>query len=236
MYLKKISIIIPCFNEEKTIEETVKQVKLYKEIPSEIVIVDDGSTDNTKNILKKMENENEDSLKIIFKSINQGKGSAIIEGLNYVTGDITLIQDADLEYSPKDYNLLFLPFIEADADVVYGSRFLGGSRYVRLHYYFHFIANKLLTNFCNLFTNLNMTDMETGYKVFKTEVIKSVNLVEHSFAIEPEITIKLAKKNYKFFEVGVSYKGRSYKEGKKITLKDAFYALITIVKYGIFSR
>jgi glycosyltransferase involved in cell wall biosynthesis len=234
MVLTKLSIIIPCYNEEKTIIETINNIRLYNEISHEIVIVDDGSKDGTKDILKNfIEDEN---IKIIFKVRNEGKGSAIIEGLRHVTGDITLIQDADLEYSPKDYKLLLRPFQEADADVVYGSRFLGGSGYVRLHYYFHFIANKLLTNFCNIFTNLNMTDMETGYKVFKTEVIKSINLVEKSFTIEPEITIKLAKKNFKFFEIGISYRGRSYEEGKKITLKDAFYALIAIVKYGFFKK
>ena len=234
MVSTKLSIIIPCYNEEKTIIETINNIKLYSEISYEIIIVDDGSKDGTKNLLKNFVKK--ENIKLIFKDRNEGKGSAIIEGLKHVTGDITLIQDADLEYSPKDYKLLLRPFLEADADVVYGSRFLGGSGYVRLHYYFHFIANKLLTNFCNIFTNLNMTDMETGYKVFRTEVIKSIYLVEKSFTIEPEITIKLAKKNFKFFEVGISYKGRSYKEGKKITFKDALYALLAIVKYGLLNK
>lgn len=230
MNLKKISIIIPCYNEVKTIKQAIREVQNYKDNFLEIIIIDDGSNDGTRDILKVLENE--DNLKIIYKDNNQGKGSAIIEGLKYVTGDVIIIQDADLEYSPEDYKTLLLPFLETDADVVYGSRFLGGSKYVRLHFYFHFLANKFLTNFCNLFTNLNMTDMETGYKAFKTDVIKSIQLEENSFAIEPEITIKLAKKKYKFYEVAVSYRGRSYEEGKKITFKDAIYAFYVIIKYG----
>lgn len=230
MNLKKISIIIPCYNEVKTIKQAIREVQNFKDNFLEIIIIDDGSNDGTRDILKVLENE--DNLKIIYKDNNQGKGSAIIEGLKYVTGDVIIIQDADLEYSPEDYKTLLLPFLETDADVVYGSRFLGGSKYVRLHFYFHFLANKFLTNFCNLFTNLNMTDMETGYKAFKTDVIKSIQLEENSFAIEPEITIKLAKRKYKFYEVAVSYRGRSYEEGKKITFKDAIYAFYVIIKYG----
>ena len=231
MQLKKLTIIIPCYNEEKTIEETIRQVKNFKEYILEIIVVDDCSTDQTRDILKNLTQDS--SVKTIFKDFNEGKGSAIIEGLKYATGEITLIQDADLEYSPKDYKTLIRPFLEVNADVVYGSRFLGGGGYVRLHYYFHYLANKILTNFCNLFTNLNMSDMETGYKVFKTKIIKSIQLNEKSFAIEPEITIKLAKKKYKFYEVSISYAGRSYDEGKKITFKDAIYAFYAIIKYGL---
>lgn len=231
MQLKKLTIIIPCYNEEKTIEETIRQVKNFKEYILEIIVVDDCSTDQTRDILKNLTQDS--SVKTIFKDFNEGKGSAIIEGLKYATGEITLIQDADLEYSPKDYKTLIRPFLEVNADVVYGSRFLGGGGYVRLHYYFHYLANKILTNFCNLFTNLNMSDMETGYKVFKTKIIKSIQLNEKSFAIEPEITIKLAKKKYKFYEVAISYAGRSYDEGKKITFKDAIYAFYAIIKYGL---
>ena len=231
MQLKKLTIIIPCYNEEKTIEETIRQVKNFKEYILEIIVVDDCSTDQTRDILKNLTQDS--SVKTIFKDFNEGKGSAIIEGLKYATGEITLIQDADLEYSPKDYKTLIRPFLEVNADVVYGSRFLGGGGYVRLHYYFHYLANKILTNFCNLFTNLNMSDMETGYKVFKTKIIKSIQLKEKSFAIEPEITIKLAKKKYKFYEVAISYAGRSYDEGKKITFKDAIYAFYAIIKYGL---
>ncbi len=231
MIIKKISIIIPCFNEEKTIKKVIEKVKQYNKYEVEIIIVNDGSTDGSNKILEDIKEKN---IKILNHKINSGKGKAIQTGLRVVSGDIVIIQDADLEYSPTDFDILFKPFEEADADVVYGSRFLGGSGYVRLHYYFHYLANKILTNICNLFTNLNMSDMETGYKLFKKDVIQSINLTENSFGIEPEITIKLAKKKFKFFEVGISYRGRSYSEGKKITAKDAIIALFCIFKYGLF--
>lgn len=231
MIIKKISIIIPCFNEEKTIKKVIEKVKQYTKYEIEIIIVNDGSTDSSNKILEDIKEKN---IKILNHKINSGKGKAIQTGLRVVSGDIVIIQDADLEYSPTDFDILFKPFEEADADVVYGSRFLGGSGYVRLHYYFHYLANKILTNICNLFTNLNMSDMETGYKLFKKDVIQSINLTENSFGIEPEITIKLAKKKFKFFEVGISYRGRSYSEGKKITAKDAIIALFCIFKYGLF--
>ena len=216
MIIKKISIIIPCFNEEKTIKKVIEKVKQYNKYEVEIIIVNDGSTDGSNKILEDIKEKN---IKILNHKINSGKGKAIQTGLRVVSGDIVIIQDADLEYSPTDFDILFKPFEEADADVVYGSRFLGGSGYVRLHYYFHYLANKILTNICNLFTNLNMSDMETGYKLFKKDVIQSINLTENSFGIEPEITIKLAKKKFKFFEVGITYRGRSYSEGKKLLQK-----------------
>lgn len=231
MIIKKISIIIPCYNEEKTIKKVIEKVKQYTKYEIEIIIVNDGSTDSSNKILEDIKEKN---IKILNHKINSGKGKAIQTGLGVVSGDIVIIQDADLEYSPTDFDILFKPFEEVDADVVYGSRFLGGSGYVRLHYYFHYLANKILTNICNLFTNLNMSDMETGYKLFKKDVIQSINLTENSFGIEPEITIKLAKKKFKFFEVGISYRGRSYSEGKKITAKDAIIALFCIFKYGLF--
>ena len=229
--MNKLSIIIPCYNEEKTLLSVINEIESFKDYKKEIIIVDDGSNDKTKDILKEIKKEH---IKIFYHDRNYGKGKAIQTGIKESKGDIIIIQDADLEYSPKDYPILIKPFQESDADVVYGSRFLGGSGYVRLHYYLHFIANKILTHFCNIFTNLNMTDMETGFKVFKSEVIKSVNLNENSFGIEPEITIKLAKKKFKFYEVGVSYRGRSYSEGKKITLKDAFWAVYCILRYRFF--
>ena len=231
MNIKKLSIIIPCYNEQDTILNILEEVGKFNDFEKEIIIIDDGSTDKTKEILKSLD---DDSIKKIFSEKNYGKGRAIRTGIKESSGDIVLIQDADLEYSPQDYPNLLRPFYEAGADVVYGSRFLGGTGYVRLHYYLHYIANKILTHFCNIFTNLNMTDMETGYKVFKREHLNVKNLEEKSFGIEPEITIKLAKKKLKFFEVPISYNGRSYNQGKKITIKDAFIALYCIIKYSFF--
>ena len=229
----KLSIIIPCYNEKKTIEKVVKNILSFCDFSKEIIIVDDGSTDGSVEIIKKVENETKE-LKAIFLNNNFGKGHALKIGLKSCSGNIVVIQDADLEYSPKDYNKLILPFSEADADVVYGSRFLG-SRYNRLHYFSHYIANKILTFICNLFTNLNMTDMQTGYKLFKRDVINTIDIKEKSFGVEPEITIKLAKKGYKFFEVPISYNGRSYADGKKIRAKDGIIALYCIFKYKFFS-
>jgi glycosyltransferase involved in cell wall biosynthesis len=228
----KISIIIPCYNEEKTIELVVNKVLRFNALEKEIIIVDDCSTDNSREIIKKI-SRFDTCIKIFFQDKNQGKGHAIRKGFENATGDILLIQDADLEYDPSDYNKLIIPFIEADADVVYGSRFLGGE-YVRLHFFWHYVANKILTLITNIVTNLNMTDMETGYKLIKREAINSISLKENSFSIEPEITVKLAKKGYIFYEVPISYRGRSYEEGKKITLKDAFIAVYCIFKYRFF--
>ena len=230
----KLSIVIPCYNEKNTIENILKKViqslNNYKILKYEIIIVDDCSNDGTIKLLKNLALD--ENIQIYFHDNNLGKGAAIQTALKYITGDITLIQDADLEYDPLDYNKLLIPFLEANADIVYGSRFLGGGKYVRIHFFWHYLANKILTFICNLFINLNLTDMETGYKVFKTSVLKSINLKEKSFSFEPEVTIKLAKKKYKFFEVPVTYNGRSYEEGKKIGLKDAFIALKTIIFYS----
>ena len=228
----KLSIIIPCFNEEKTIEQVVNKVLKFNTLEKEIIIIDDCSVDGSREIIKKISDLNS-SVKVFFQEKNQGKGSAIRKGFEIATGDILLIQDADLEYDPSDYDNLIKPFLEVDADVVYGSRFLGG-KYVRLHFFWHYIANKILTLITNIVTNLNMTDMETGYKLFKKNTIESITLKENSFSIEPEITVKLAKKGYIFYEVPISYRGRSYKEGKKITLKDAFIAIYCIIKYRFF--
>ena len=230
----KLSIIIPCFNEKNTIEVILKKIKeslkYHKIIEYEIIIVDDFSNDGTTEVLKNLIDK--EKMKIYFHNLNLGKGAAIHTALKNITGDITIIQDADLEYDPFDYNKLLVPFFETNADIVYGSRFLGGGKYVRIHFFWHYLANKILTFICNLCINLNLTDMETGYKVFKTTAIKNINLKEKSFSFEPEVTIKLAKKNYKFFEVPISYNGRSYEEGKKIGLKDAFIALKTIILYS----
>ena len=231
----KLSIIIPCYNEKKTIDIILDRIdqslKTYKIFNYEILIVDDSSNDGTKEILKNLSNN--EKVKIYFHDINLGKGAAIQTALSYATGDITIVQDADLEYDPFDYDKLLLPFFETNADVVYGSRFLGGGKFVRIHFFWHYLANKILTFICNLFINLNLTDMETGYKVFKTSALKSIKLEEKTFSFEPEVTIKLSKKKYKFFEVPITYNGRSYEEGKKIGLKDAFIALKTIILYSL---
>ena len=228
----KITVIIPCFNEEKTLSQIVDKVLKFKSFKKEIIIIDDCSEDNTPNIINDLLLKF-DEIKSIRHEKNYGKGAGIKSAVKISTGDIILIQDADLEYNPEDYDNLLEPFLKTDADVVYGSRFLGG-KYVRLSFFWHYVANKLLTTLCNTFTNLNMTDMETGYKLFKSEAIKSIDLKEKSFGIEPEITVKLAKRKYKFYEVPISYNGRSYDEGKKIGLKDAFKAIYCIVKYRYF--
>ena len=229
----KLSIIIPCYNEENTIKIIVEKVLKFNLYEKEIIIVDDCSIDNSRQIIKKLALENS-NIKFFFLEKNLGKGAALSKGFFEASGDIILTQDADLEYDPSDYPKLLKPFIDTDADIVYGSRFLGGD-YVRLHFFWHFLANKLLTLITNLVTNLNMSDMETGYKVFKSSVIKSIKIKERSFGVEPEITVKLAKKKLIFYEVPISYRGRSYEEGKKITLKDAFVALFCIFKYRFFN-
>ena len=233
----KLSIIIPCYNEMSTIKQIINKVSdslnYYSITRYEIIVIDDFSNDSTREILNDLKTTQ--NLKVLFHEKNYGKGYAIKTGIKSVTGDIILIQDADLEYDPYDYNKLLLPFFETNADVVYGSRFLGGGKYVRIHFFWHFLANKILTFICNLFTNLNLTDMETGYKVFKTESVKKIKIEEKTFSFEPELTIKFAKNKCKFFEVPITYNGRSYEEGKKIRLKDAFIALKTIILYSFKS-
>jgi len=227
-----LSIVIPCYNEKSTIIRLIKKINQQK-INKEVIIVDDGSDDGTKELLKKINRRKYNINKIFFKKKNSGKGSSIRVAQKYINGKYVIIQDADLEYEPAEYDKLLKPFITTDADIVYGSRFIGGDL-VRLHFFWHFVANKILTLFSNIVTNLNMTDMETGYKLFKSDVIKSIKLKENSFGIEPEITIKLAKKKFIFYEVPISYRGRSYEEGKKITIKDAFAAIFCIIKYRFF--
>ena len=230
--LINLSVVIPCYNEEKTISVIVERIKAQKDLLIEIIIIDDHSNDNTLNELNKIAQIYPD-IKIVRHEKNMGKGSALKSGIKLATGNIILIQDADLEYNPTDYKNLLQPFLETDADVVYGTRFKGGS-YVRLHFFWHYLANKILTTLTNVVTNLNMSDMETGYKLFKSEVIKKINLKENSFGIEPEITVKLAKNKFIFYEVPISYNGRSYQEGKKITFLDAIKAIFCIFKYSFF--
>ena len=231
----KLSILIPCYNEVSSIDliinKVLKNLEFYNFSNYEIVIVDDFSNDGTKKKLEMFSKNGK--FRIILHDHNQGKGAAIRTGIKNINGDILIIQDADLEYDPSDYNKLLTPFFETDADIVYGSRFLGGGKYVRIHFFWHYLANKILTFICNIFINLNLTDMETGYKVFKSSVIKNINIEEDSFSFEPEVTVKLARKKYKFYEVPITYNGRSYEEGKKIGLKDAFIALKAIIIHSI---
>ncbi len=229
----KLSIIIPCFNEEATIKEILNKIKKQNEFQKEVIVIDDFSTDRTRWIL---ENELKDEIdQLILNTNNYGKGYSIRKGIEKATGDIILIQDADLEYDPNDYGKLVNPIKNKVADVVYGSRFLGGGE-TRVLYFWHTIGNKFLTLLSNMFSDLNLTDMEVGYKVFKADVLKDLRLEENRFGFEPEITAKIAKKNLRIYEVSISYFGRKYNEGKKITWKDGFSALRCIIKYNLFSR
>ena len=229
----KVSIIIPCFNEEKTIEQIIIKVIENKIFPFEIIIIDDFSTDNTRQILENKLKGKVD--KIILNNKNYGKGYSVRKGLEAASGDIILIQDADLEYDPNDYEKLLKPIKDGFADVVYGSRFIG-SEEKRVLYFWHMIGNKLLTLISNMLTNLNLTDMEVCYKVFKSDVIKNIELKENRFGFEPEITAKISKKKIRIYEVGVKYFGRTYSEGKKINWKDGFSALRCIIKYNLLNK
>jgi glycosyltransferase involved in cell wall biosynthesis len=216
------SIVIPCYNEENTILDIVDKVISNISQEDEVIIVNDCSRDKTSEKLTEIK-KNHRQIKILTHETNLGKGAALQTAFKECKNDIIIIQDADLEYDPRDYENLLVPFIDANADVVYGSRFLGGGKYVRIHFFWHYLANKILTFFCNVFSNLNLTDMETGYKAFKKSMLLGIKLEQKGFGIEPEITLKLAKKKAKFFEVPISYNGRSYEEGKKIRLKDALF-------------
>ncbi|MFT5050139.1 MAG: glycosyltransferase involved in cell wall biosynthesis [Chlamydiales bacterium] len=228
----KISIVMPVYNEEATLEEIVARV-LETPYEKEIVMVDDGSKDRSREIMATLE-EKYDEVRCFYHEENKGKGGALSTGFKEVTGDIVLIQDADLEYDPGDYAVLLRPIKDGKADVVYGSRFKGGA-YSRVHLFWHYVGNRMLTLLSNMFTNLNLTDMETCYKVFKVDIAKRLDIQSRTFAVEPEITAKIAKMHVRVYEVPISYAGRDYDEGKKIGLKDAFIACWAIVRWSLFA-
>jgi glycosyltransferase involved in cell wall biosynthesis len=227
----KLSVVIPVYNEEQWVRELVRRVQAVP-IPKEIVVVDDCSKDGTRAILKELES---DEVRVFYQEVNQGKGAALREGFRHCTGDVVVVQDADLEYDPAEYPRLIQPILDNRADVVYGSRFIGESH--RVLYFWHSVANSKLTTLSNMFTNLNLTDMETCYKVFRREVLAGIKLRSNRFGFEPEITAKIARKrnpSWRIYEVPISYSGRTYEEGKKIGLKDAFTALYCILRYWKF--
>jgi glycosyltransferase involved in cell wall biosynthesis len=228
----RLSVVIPVYNEEQWVGELVRRVKAVP-IPKEIILVDDCSTDNTRAVLAELEQE--EGVRVVLQEVNQGKGAALREGFRHATGDVVVVQDADLEYDPSEYPRLIQPILEDRADVVFGSRFIGESH--RVLYYWHSVANRALTSLSNMFTNLNLTDMETCYKVFRREVLEGITLKSNRFGFEPEFTAKIAKKkgpSWRVYEIPISYSGRTYEEGKKIGLKDAFSAFFCIVRYWLF--
>ena len=238
--MKKLSIIIPCYNEGSLICKVVDKVvsvHLDYNLEKEIIIIDDASSDNSIQVLNNYQAQNTGQLiNILSHQKNLGKGAAVRTGINNANGNIIIIQDGDLEYDPKDYNRLLQPIIDGYADVVYGSRFSGnGPR--RVLFFFHTLGNKFLTFLSNLFTGLNLTDMESGYKMFRAEILKTIKINENRFGFEPEITAKISRiKNIRIYEVGIAYYGRTYKEGKKINWADGFRAIWCILKYNLFSR
>jgi glycosyltransferase involved in cell wall biosynthesis len=228
----KLSVVIPVYNEERWVREIVRRVRDVQ-IPKEVILVDDCSRDGTRKILEE-EIAKLPDCRVVYHDVNQGKGAALRTGFKHATGDVVVVQDADLEYDPAEYPRLLQPIIDGKADVVYGSRFIGDDH--RVLYYWHSVANKGLTTLSNFFTNLNLTDMETCYKVFRREVIQGINLKSNRFGFEPEVTAKVAKKRnptWRIYEVPISYSGRTYEEGKKIKLKDAFSALYCIIRFWL---
>jgi len=238
--MNKLSILMPAYNEANTIEQTLRkimEVKLIGGFLKEVIIINDCSTDETENVVQQFIKENPAEEIIYFKhSINKGKGAALHTGIEKATGSHIIIQDADLEYDPHEFNILLQPIINGSADVVYGSRFIGGKPH-RILFFWHTIGNKMLTFFSNMFSNMNLTDMESCYKLFRADLIKAIKLEEKRFGFEPEITQKIARvKDIRIYEVGISYYGRTYEEGKKIGWKDGFRAIHCIIKYGLFKR
>lgn len=236
--ISKLSIVIPAYNEAKTIHlilDKIASVELINGIEKEIILVNDCSTDNTIETVNHYINQSKLSILFFTHEVNRGKGAALHTGIKKATGDLVIIQDADLEYDPNEYNIMLKPILDGFADVVYGSRFMGGNAH-RILFFWHSIGNKVLTTLSNMFTNLNLTDMETCYKLFRREIIQSVDLKETRFGFEPEVTAKISRKpNIRIYEVGISYYGRTYAEGKKINWKDGFRAIYCILRYNLFS-
>lgn len=225
----KLSVLIPAYNEKKTIRAVVEKV-LSTPYRKEIIVVDDGSDDGTREELQSLESE--PSVRLIYKDRNRGKGASLREGFENINGHVVIIQDADLEYDPNDYGALLEPILDGRADVVYGTRFLGGPH--RVLFFWHYVGNRILTILSNMLTNLNLTDMETGYKVFRSQVIKDLSLKSNRFGFEPEITAKVARAKWRIYEVPISYSGRDYEEGKKITWLDGLAALFHIIRFRFF--
>ena len=231
----KLSVLVAVYNEERTLEEIVRRVCAVP-LPKEIILVDDGSKDRSREILTRLQAENrraedeQNNVKVFFQPQNEGKGAALKTAISHVSGDVVIIQDADLEYDPKDYPSLLQPIQDGLADVVYGTRFAGGGAH-RVLFFWHSLGNRMLTLLSNMLTNLNLSDMEVGYKVFRAEVLKGIELESKRFGFEPEITVKLAKKGCRFYEVPIAYHGRTYEEGKKITWKDGFAALYYMIRF-----